>query len=197
MSLVYVSRFLSACLLFSLAGIGLALGSSGQAIPSTSGGGITLGTPVASTSGTAITFTGIPSGTKSISLSLVGVSTNGNENYYIQLGDAGGIETSGYLGAFSFINTGVSPVVTNLTAAFGISNGSGTNTILHGTAILTLENATSNTWTLNGSFSQSNGTALNPTSGSKSLSAVLDRITLTTATGIDTFDAGEVNIAYQ
>jgi hypothetical protein len=33
--------------------------------------------------------------------------------------------------------------------------------------------------------------------GSKSLSAVLDRVRITTSGGTDTFDAGKINISYE
>ena len=57
---------------------------------------LTAGTVVASTSGVAIDFTSIPSWVKRITVNLDGVSTNGTSTYQIQLGDAGGPETTGY-----------------------------------------------------------------------------------------------------
>jgi hypothetical protein len=70
--------------------------ASGEALAPS--GGITIGTPV-SASGTAVDFTSIPSGTKRITVSFSGVSTNATSLYRIQIGDSGGIETSGYGGA--------------------------------------------------------------------------------------------------
>jgi hypothetical protein len=54
---------------------------------------------------------------------------------------------------------------------------------------------TGNTWCASGSIGGTTNTAL-LTSGSKTTSAVLDRIRLTTVNGTDTFDTGTLNISY-
>ena len=64
------------------------------------------GTKVASTSGTAINFTSVPAGVKRVTLSMQGVSTNGTSNHRILIGDSGGLETSGYLGAQALVSSG-------------------------------------------------------------------------------------------
>lgn len=173
--------------------VGSGLTLSAGTISSSSG--ITLGTPVATTSGTAIDFTGIPSGTKRIIISFVGVSANANSNWIIQIGDSGGIETTGYLGSGSTWNNAATPTVTNFTTGFGIITASAAN-VWHGSVILTLENSSTNTWVASGNLSLSNTTSFGATSGSKSTSAVLDRVRLTTVS-TDTFDAGEINIQYE
>ena len=78
---------------------GQVLTSAGSGLPSwtTISAGYTLGTPVATTSGTSIDFTGIPAGVKQIIISFNEVSTSGTSTKMIQIGDAGGIETTGYL----------------------------------------------------------------------------------------------------
>ena len=58
--------------------------------------GLVMGTLQATTSGTSIDFTGIPSGVRRINLMLNVVSTNGTDSFFVQIGDAGGIENSGY-----------------------------------------------------------------------------------------------------
>ena len=65
---------------------------------------INIKTPATTTSGTAIDITSIPSGTKYIVLSLYGVSTSGTSNLIVQIGDSGGIETSGYTTAVCAYN---------------------------------------------------------------------------------------------
>lgn len=67
---------------------------------------------------------------------------------------------------------------------------------LHGTISLVLQNESTNTWTSSGVLYYNGATTCGISAGSKSLSAVLDRIRITTATGGDTFDAGNVNISY-
>ncbi len=60
------------------------------------GGAGELQAETATTSGTTHDYTGIPSWARKIHILLNGVSTNGVSPLAIQLGDAGGIETSGY-----------------------------------------------------------------------------------------------------
>jgi hypothetical protein len=156
--------------------------------------GITLGTE-ASTSGASMDFLSIPSGTKLIRIMFVGVSTNGTSDYIVQLGDSGGIENSGYLSTSSTLSTGVGSA--NFTAGFGVVSGPGAASIIHGTVTLTLENASNNTWTCASQLATSNNANTFLSTGSKPLSAVLDRVRITTAGGTDVFDAGVFNIQYQ
>jgi hypothetical protein len=157
---------------------------------------ITMATPQVSTSGTAIDFTGIPAGVKRITVSLVGVSTNGTDSVILQLGDAGGIEATGYLGAAGTIATSVAAAGNN-TTEFVIGPSGTAASVLHGTVTLTLENASSNTWTCSGVTAVSNTGTVVMVAGSKSTSAVLDRVRITSHGGSDTFDAGEINISYE
>jgi hypothetical protein len=175
-------------------------GSTVLTLPSTSGtlstsAGPTLGTPVATTSGTSITFTGIPAGAKQIILSLDRVSTNGTSRKLIRIGDSGGIETNDYFSeSTSFLNATVA-------TGAGIT-GYSINSLLaaqelSGSITFTLLNSSTNTWAAFGVLTNtvdSNDSFI--TSGSKSLSAVLDRIQITTVNGTDTFDNGVINIAY-
>jgi hypothetical protein len=57
---------------------------------------LVLTTSVNTTSGTSIDFTGIPSWVRRITVMLLAVSTNGTSGVQIQLGDSGGVETTGY-----------------------------------------------------------------------------------------------------
>lgn len=155
--------------------------------------GATLGTEVAATSGTSIDFTGIPSWVKKITINLVGVSLSGAANPLIQIGDSGGIETSGYLGAGTVLANGATVIGANFTAGFGFPFGSGTD-VLHGSVVLTLEDATQFTWIAHGVLGASSGAVCGATGGSKSTSAALDRVRITTSNGTDTFDAGAINI---
>lgn len=154
------------------------------------GGVITLATTQASTSGTAIDFTGIPAGTKEIIISWVGVSTDGTSNLFIRLGDAGGIETTGYLGNCSAGNTS-----TTSTAGFPLQNGDATaSSTYSGQIRLVLVDSSSFMWSMSGSIANNATGFVHSSAGSKSLSAELTRIDL--YAGGDTFDAGSINIAY-
>jgi hypothetical protein len=155
-------------------------------------GTIKSGTAVASTSGTAIDFTSIPSWVKRVTVMFSGVSTNGTSDFLIQLGDSGGIETTGYLGASSVASSAVAS--TNYTAGFGSAQNNAAN-VTHGSFVITLFE--SNTWTIAGLVARSNVAGTITTAGSKTLSDTLDRVRITTVNGTDTFDAGSINILYE
>jgi hypothetical protein len=152
------------------------------------------GTAVASTSGTSIDFTGIPSWVKRITVMFNGVSTNGTSSFLIQLGDSGGVETTGYLGSGFYFSTGGNN--TNSTAGFIINTFAQVTTI-YGQMTINLLDSTTNTWTQNGIFSAPAATLSFYSSGVKPLSATLDRVRITTTSGTDTFDAGSINILYE
>jgi len=156
-------------------------------------GVLTSGTVVASTSGTSIDFTSIPSWVKRITVVLNAVSTNSTSILQVQLGDSGGIETTGYNavyftnGAQAGYTTGF-PLQFTGSAAFALS----------GHLVLTLIDSSTNNWIGSGTIA---GTASNNTctsfAGQKSTSATLDRVRITTTNGTDTFDAGSINILYE
>lgn len=175
---------------------GQVLTSAGSGLPSwtTPGGGFTLGTPVATTSGTSIDFTGIPAGVKQIVISFNGVSTNGTSGKLIQIGDLGGIETTGYSSASGSIIAAVC-ASNGSTAGFYFHSMLAAH-ILQGSIILTLENSSNFSWVEQGILVDRVSESVFMSAGSKSLSATLDRVRITTQNGTDTFDAGEINIAY-
>jgi hypothetical protein len=151
---------------------------------------IVSGTAVTA-SGTSVDFTSIPSWVKRITVMWSGVSTNGTSNPLIQLGDSGGIETTGYLANSSdYTASGA------YTTGFGVYSGQAAN-ILHGVATFALLNASTNIWSCFGVINNSNGNYVSSMAGSKSLSATLDRVRITTVNGTDTFDAGSFNILYE
>lgn len=156
---------------------------------------VVLGTSTATTSGTTIDFTGIPSWARRVVVNFTGVSTNGTSSYIVQIGDSGGIENSGYLGASSnvFSASGSSA----FTDGFGIVAG-GAGVTIHGSIIISLSDVVNNTWDAFGILGRSDSAVTIQTGGSKSLSpGPLDRIRLTTENGTDTFDAGKINISYE
>ena len=150
---------------------------------------ITSRTAVASTSGTSIDFTSIPSWVKRITVMFNGVSTSGTSAIIVQLGDAGGIETTGYNAtAQNGNNAG-----TDYTTGLPINNGSGATFLYSGLSTISLLGT--NGWVFN-SVMRITGFVLFG-AGQKSTSDVLDRIRITTVNGTDTFDAGSVNILYE
>lgn len=154
-------------------------------------GGFTLGTEQ-SASGTSVDFTGISANAKMIIIQFVGISTNGTSDWLIQLGDAGGIETSGYIGAGSAHTSGANPTITNPTNGFGLPSASAAF-IGSGNIILTLQDSANNAWTVSGNLGVSS-LRMFLTGGRKELSAILDRVRITTVGGSNSFDAGSFNI---
>jgi len=155
---------------------------------------ITRGTAVATTSGTSVDFTSIPSTVKRITVMLSGVSTNGTSPIILQLGDSGGVETTpDYLGSAGELRS--TPDVDLFTTGFGLSQSPSASDLLYG--IATIVNISGNVWIY--SFIGGSSTVVNNYigGGSKTLTATLDRIRLTTSGGVNTFDAGSVNIMYE
>jgi hypothetical protein len=165
-----------------------------QEVSAGGGGGITEGTSQATTSGTAKDFTSLPSGTKRIVITFDSVSTDGTDDIMVQIGDSGGIETTGY-SSTSGRNNGSTVGADNSTTGFNLGTFSAAN-IHVGHMILTRLNSSSFTWLASHSVRYANSGVLNG-AGVKTLTAELDRLRITTTSGTDTFDAGNVNITYE
>lgn len=154
---------------------------------------INIGTSIASTSGTSIDFTGLPTWTRRVIINMSGLSTNGTSNIMVQIGDSGGIETTGYLGCVSNVSGSAA-----FTTGFGVEVSTAAANIYHGMVILTLLDSATATWVASASGSLSNVANVHIGSGSKPLSpGPLDRVRITTVAGTDTFDAGLINIMWE
>ena len=152
------------------------------------------GTAVATTSGTSVDFTGIPSWVRRITVIFSGVSTNGGTAVQVQLGDSGGIETTGYTGtSVSFTGTNTLNIVPYTTGAVFI--GALTTSVRSGS--MTITNIDGNQWQFGSIMTNDEVSFIGLASAIKTLSATLDRVRLTTTNGTDTFDAGSVNIIYE
>ncbi len=138
---------------------------------------------------TFLDFESIPSWVKRITVMFDGVSTNGSSVYLFQLGDSGGVETTGYQAAGSnYVG------VTTSTSGFPSHNNSAAST--HEGAIV-FTNTNGNTWSGFGNFASVTAGQVISIAGSKTLSGTLDRVRITTVNGTDTFDAGTINILYE
>jgi hypothetical protein len=154
-------------------------------------GNLTAMAAQSTATGSSKDFTGIPSWVKEITINFAGVSTNGTGNILIQIGDSGGIETTGYLSSAwsTSAATGV-----NGTTGFIVTANVAAATVFHGSITLTLLDATDNTWAASGNIAFSNNASVQVSAGSKALSATLDRLRVLTA---DTFDSGKINVVYK
>jgi hypothetical protein len=146
---------------------------------------------VATTSGTAFDFTGLPSDVVEIKIQFVGVSLSGTDDILVQLGDAGGFETTGYTSTSTITNatagsnaTSTAGFIINLGAAVAVRTGEMQLSNIVGT----------NMWTSTQLLTSGSASSLFG-AGSKSLSDVLTQIRVT-RTGSNTFDLGGIAVSY-
>ena len=151
-------------------------------------------TAVATTSGTSIDFTSIPNWVRRITVVFTSVSTTGTSPVQIQLGDSGGVETTGYTGTAVAIVSTNSLFIASYTSG-AVLIGVLATTVRSGSMVIT--NIDGNEWQFSSINANDDVGYLGWTSAIKTLSATLDRVRFTTINGTDTFDAGLVNIIYE
>jgi hypothetical protein len=143
-------------------------------------------------SGTAFDFNSLPTGIKRITISFSNVSLSGSDDIIVQIGDSGGLETSGYVsacGVFENASQGVASSSSGFLVAVG-----GSTRAFSGTVILTLVDSAAFSWASSVAGKITSGLVL-VGGGDKALTAELDRVRITRS-GTDTFDSGSVNILY-
>jgi len=153
---------------------------------------ITQGTSV-SASGTSVTFTGIPSWAKRITFVMSGVSTALNSYMTVRLG-SGSITTSGYVGYYSYVTNAAATSASSITDGFQIQAASSASNVY---ALVTVCNVSGNSWVATVAGGSPAASTTFQGGGGITLSGVLDRISVTTPVGTDTFDAGSINILYE
>jgi hypothetical protein len=151
---------------------------------------IVQGSVVAASSSAVFLGSSLPAGIKRITVQFNGISLSGTDHLLIQLGDAGGIETTGYVTS-SMNQAGT---VVNSTAGFIIYCGTAAG-IVSGAITLTLLSTAAFFWVASGNVKISTS-AMSYAAGEKSLSAELTQLQLTVS-GADTFDAGAVSVIYE
>jgi hypothetical protein len=149
--------------------------------------GPVLDTAKSTTSGSSINFTDIPSWVKRITVIFDRVSFNDTDQLLVQIGDAGGIETSGYVSRSAEGGDN-----STSTSGYIVRVNSGS---INASGLMTIVNISGNTWISShavdrGQSSPSVG------GGTKTLSAVLTQVRITTDLG-SAFDNGSVNILYE
>jgi hypothetical protein len=146
------------------------------------------------TGGTSIPITGFPSWVQDIELFLE-LSTNGTSDLVYQIGDAGGIENTSY-DSLILQGAGAGNALTTFTASFGLANMIAADTV-KGKVKLSLQDGDDFTWYSEGRLGRSAGPAMNTSQGTKSLSATLTQLLITTAGGANTFDVVKVRARYK
>jgi len=149
-------------------------------------------------SGTSVDFTGIPAWVRRITVSFGAVSLSGTASLAIQIGDTGGVETTGYDAGSNFVSTGAGAPLYS-TTRFPLN---GNNVVAHtetysGSVVLALLDPSTNTWCIHGNLSRVASAGVSSCAGQKSLSATLDRVRVTSTNDSDSFDGGKINILYE
>ena len=154
--------------------------------------------PVASTSGTSVSFGSIPSWATIIWINGRGVSKAGGgsaSKIRMQLGDAGGIETTGYEGAAISVDAST-PLGSASASSFGFTAGSPILAADTFWVQATLTNCSGNIWHCEASCVVDDGAAvLHTHMGNKTTSATMDRLEINFDSG-DAFDAGNWEVYY-
>jgi hypothetical protein len=143
----------------------------------------------ATTSGTEVDFT-VPTSAREIVVGLVGVSLSGADNVLIQLGDGGGIETSGYNGG-----VGNSSVEVISTSGFAVQAGADAR-LEYGVVHLNDLNNDGTVWGCLIAHENNGASVVNSGGGTKTLSAAITTVRITRS-GTDTFDAGAAYCKYR
>ena len=156
------------------------------------GGGFTLTAEQATTSGSTVTFGSIPSGVKMIIIMAEGFSDSpsGGNPFLIRIGDAGGIESSGYVSGGNYDQGTIGR--TTSTSGYVVNNP-GSARIAQMMWILTLKDASNYTWACMNVGSNEQGDAYSGM-GHKSLSAELTQVQIALSSGA--FDAGSASVLY-
>jgi len=154
-------------------------------------------TLLASPAVSSVDFTGIPSTARRVTVSFNALSTTGTNVSLIQLGDAGGIETSGYTGIVAvLVNSGTSQA-NNLSTGVALATGTPSATSAYqGSVTFDLMDAATNLWAFSGTSGRSDQQVGNFYGGSKALSQTLTQVRLTTNSA-DTFDAGTATVSWE
>ena len=149
-----------------------------------------LGTQQAG-AGATLDFT-IPAWATRVTVMCAGLSTNGTTGIMVQLGDAGGIEATGYTGGS--MNSGGTITAFSTYFLFGTTAAA---RIYEAVFDLSLENASAFTWLGQGFMADQSGVQFNTFAGRKSTSAAMTTVRISSVNGTDTFDAGAVNVSYR
>lgn len=155
----------------------------------------TYATPQATTSGTEFDFTGLD-GASEIEISVVQTSLSGSDNQILQLGDAGGFETTGYRGGGGAIS-GAGSAAASSTAGFPILTNNGANTV---DVLIRLSRMSSDgtKWACMLAGDRGSNVTL-VSGGTKTLSAALTQLRYTRS-GTNTFDSaagGEIIVRWR
>lgn len=157
-------------------------------------GGITAGTAQVTTSGTEVDFLSLPAGLKRITIMFNAISLSSTDNILVQIGDSGGIESTGYVSTSAAVFGANTTSCDSSTSSFLFRLANATR-VISGHMILT--HLGSNLWVSSHSGGSTAGGPLAIVGGgTKTLTGELDRVRIA-AGGGNTLDSGSVNIFYE
>ncbi len=167
---------------------GVITGSTGALYP------LTRGVAVAAASQTAITYTTIPSTANRVTIGFTNFSSSGTSQWLIQLGTSAGITNTGYASVSTRIS-GAAASQFSSTAGVLLATQVAAASV---SGVIIFNHIGSNVWVATGTAGDVTAAIVGlTTSGSKTLPGILDRLSITTVNGTDTFDAGAVNILWE
>jgi len=155
--------------------------------------GWTVTAEVATTSGNSVAVTGLPAGIRNIAVFLQDVSSNGTNEWALQVSTGTTFATSGYK-AVSWDGDNADGRTTGLMLTYGVSAAETRDGVIR----MSLADVANNTWVSGGLLNQGSSSSLmNGNSGTISLSGAIDGVRIICIGGSNTFDAGSINVMYQ
>ena len=181
-------------------------GSSGQYLQTNGSGGLSWATissasnltrlTAVTPTGSSVDYTNLPSGIRKLYVVMSGLKPNGSGGFMVQIGDSGGLETTGYtsVGICHYAPGGL--VEQRRSDSFAVfSDGA----LYRQNTIMLIANITGNKWvSSHNGFMSDNASypyVTNHGAGRKELSGELTQLRITLSTG--NFDAGDVNLFYE
>jgi hypothetical protein len=147
-------------------------------------------------SGSSVNFTGIPAAVDLIVLTFDGVQQSAaNTIGMVQIGDSGGIENAGYSGrgwALAGSTAGYSSSVNS--DGFRLTDANNWDASNGLSGVVTLRRLTGNVWSVEANLTSPSNLAVFGAVGLKTLSAELDRVTVTFSAAGPAFNGGTVYI---
>lgn len=142
--------------------------------------------------GTEVDFT-VPANARKITVMFDQVSTNSTSAIRIELGDAGGIEQTGYTGSITRLEETPTTVVTRVTTSITCVSGNVAANDYSGQFVLTLMDAANDRWSWQGVMNNNDADISYISCGSKATSAELTTVRVT-IDGVDVFDSGNISV---
>jgi len=151
---------------------------------------LTVGTADATLSGTTgALFSDLPANIKRVLITFSAISLDDTDNFLVQIGDSGGLHTTGYVSGAKRDGSAVTS-----TAGFIIAAGDAAH---QHSGHMTLTNITGNIWVAShATCDQASAANMSVGGGSVTLDSALTQIALLDTAG-DNFDGGTINIMYE